>query len=82
MQLSWVKVGLEAAVELLRAGANDLGGTLMDETISRMAGSDHGVRQDPEALRAVARAAGRVPAERSTDYSRIEPDGIRYRLAS
>ena len=82
VQLSWVKVGLDAAVSLLRAGANDLGGTLMDETISRMAGSDHGVRQDPESLRAVARAAGRIPAERSTDYSRIEPDGIRYRIAS
>jgi FO synthase len=82
VQLSWVKVGMEAAVELLGAGANDLGGTLMDETISRMAGSDHGVRQDPESLRAVARAAGRSPAERTTDYARIEPDGIRYRIAS
>ena len=82
VQLSWVKVGMDAAVELLRAGANDLGGTLMDETISRMAGSDHGVRQDPESLRAVARAAGRIPAERTTDYSRIVPEGIRYRIAS
>ena len=82
VQLSWVKVGMEAAVELLNAGANDLGGTLMDETISRMAGSDHGVRQDPESLRAVALAAGRTPAERTTDYSRIEPDGIRYRIAT
>ena len=82
IQLSWVKVGMEAGVTLLRAGANDLGGTLMDETISRMAGADHGVRQDPESLRALARAAGRIPAERTTDYSRIEPDGIRYRLAS
>jgi FO synthase len=82
VQLSWVKVGLEAAVGLLRAGANDLGGTLMDETISRMAGADHGVRQDPESLRAVARAAGRIPAERTTDYGRIEPAGIRYRIAS
>jgi FO synthase len=82
VQLSWVKVGMEAAVELLQAGANDLGGTLMDETISRMAGADHGVRQDPESLRAVALAAGRVPAERSTDYSRIEPGGIRYRIAT
>ena len=82
VQLSWVKVGLEAALDLLRAGANDLGGTLMDETISRMAGSDHGVRQDPESLRAVARAAGRIPAERTTDYGRVAPDGIRYRIAS
>ena len=61
---------------------DDLGGTLMDETISRMAGSDHGVRQDPESLRAVAVQAGRIPAERTTDYSRIEPLGIRYRIAS
>ncbi|MGH8904560.1 MAG: bifunctional FO biosynthesis protein CofGH [Egibacteraceae bacterium] len=80
VQLSWVKVGLEGAQLLLRAGANDLGGTLMEETISRMAGADHGVRQDPETLRAVALAAGRVPAERTTDYSRIEPGGIRYHL--
>ena len=81
VQLSWVKLGLDAAVQLLRAGVNDLGGTLMEETISRMAGADHGVRQDPEALRAVAVAAGRTPAERTTDYSRIEADGIRYRFA-
>jgi FO synthase len=80
VQLSWVKVGLEGARLLLFAGANDLGGTLMEETISRMAGADHGVRQDPETLRAIALGAGRVPAERTTDYSRIEPDGIRYRL--
>ena len=82
IQLSWVKVGLDAAVNLLQSGANDLGGTLMDETISRMAGSDHGVRQDPESLRAVARAAGRIPAERTTDYAQVVPDGIRYRIAS
>ena len=82
IQLSWVKVGLDAAVGLLQSGANDLGGTLMDETISRMAGSDHGVRQDPESLRAVALAAGRIPAERTTDYSHVAPDGIRYRIAS
>jgi FO synthase len=61
VQLSWVKVGLEGAVALLRAGANDLGGTLMEETISRMAGSDHGVRQDPETLRGIATKAGRCP---------------------
>jgi FO synthase len=80
VQLSWVKVGLEGAHVLLHAGANDLGGTLMEETISRMAGADHGVRQDPETLRALTVAAGRIPAERTTDYSRIERDGIRYRL--
>ena len=77
VQLSWVKLGVERAVELLNAGVNDLGGTLMEETISRMAGSDHGVRKDPAELRALATAAGRPAAERTTDYSRIEPDGIR-----
>ena len=80
VQLSWVKLGTERAVELLNAGVNDLGGTLMEETISRMAGSDHGVRKDPEDLRAIATAAGRPAAERTTDYARMEPDGIRYRL--
>jgi FO synthase len=80
LQLSWVKLGLEGAVALLGAGCNDLGGTLMEETISRMAGADHGTRQDPETLRAVARSAGRTPAERTTDYSRVEPGGIRYLL--
>jgi FO synthase len=80
LQLSWVKVGLEGAVALLQAGCNDLGGTLMEETISRMAGADHGVRQDPETLRGIAEAAGRTPAERTTDYARIEPEGIRCRF--
>ncbi len=82
VQLSWVKLGTERAVELLNAGVNDLGGTLMEETISRMAGADHGVRKDPEELRAIAAAAGRPAAERTTDYSRIEPSGIRYQLVS
>ncbi len=82
IQLSWVKLGLDGAVQLLQAGCNDLGGTLMEETISRMAGADHGVRQDPETLRAVATAAGRPAAERTTDYSRIEPGGIRYKVAA
>jgi FO synthase len=81
IQMSWVKLGLDGARALLEAGCNDLGGTLIEETISRMAGADHGVRQDPEALRAVAASVGRIPAERTTDYSRIEPDGIRYRIA-
>ena len=82
VQLSWVKMGMERAVDILQGGANDLGGTLMEETISRMAGSDHGIRQSPEALRELAAAAGRPAAERTTTYSRIEPDGIRYTLAA
>jgi FO synthase len=80
IQMSWVKVGLDGARRLLQAGCNDLGGTLMEETISRSAGADHGVRQDPETLREIAVAAGRIPSERTTDYSRIEPDGIRYKV--
>jgi hypothetical protein len=80
VQLSWVKLGLDRAVSLLQGGVNDLGGTLMEETISRMAGSEHGVRQSPEALREVAVAAGRPVAERSTLYDRRAPAGIRYQL--
>ncbi len=81
IQLSWVKMGLERATELLAGGVNDLGGTLMEETISRMAGSTHGIRQTPEDLRAVAAAAGRPVAERDTLYQRIEPAGIRHQVA-
>ena len=75
IQLSWVKIGLERAVTLLQGGCNDLGGTLMEETISRMAGSQHGVRQTPESLRATAAAAGRPAAQRTTTYDRVEPTG-------
>jgi FO synthase len=69
LQASWVKMGLDAATEALRWGVNDLGGTLMEESISRMAGSEHGVRLDPEDLIAAAWAAGRPAAERDTLYS-------------
>ena len=72
LQASWVKMGLEGATEALRWGVNDLGGTLMEENISRMAGSQHGVRLEPEQLIAAARAAGREPAQRTTLYEIIE----------
>jgi len=72
LQASWVKMGLDAATEALRWGVNDLGGTLMEENISRMAGSQHGVRLDPEQLIGAARAAGREPAQRTTLYEIIE----------
>jgi len=68
LQASWVKMGLDAATEALRWGVNDLGGTLMEESISRMAGSYHGVRLEPEDLVAAAHAAGRPAAERTTLY--------------
>jgi FO synthase len=72
LQASWVKMGLEGATEALRWGVNDLGGTLMEENISRMAGSQHGVRLEPEQLIAAARAAGREPAQRTTLYEIVE----------
>jgi FO synthase len=68
LQASWVKMGLDAATEALRWGVNDLGGTLMEESISRMAGSYHGVRLDPEDLIGAAHRAGRPAAERTTLY--------------
>ena len=68
LQASWVKMGLDAASESLRWGVNDLGGTLMEESISRMAGSYHGTRLDPEQLVGAAHRAGRPAAERTTLY--------------
>ncbi len=68
VQASWVKMGLDAATEALRWGVNDLGGTLMEESISRLAGSYHGVRLEPRDLAAAAHAAGRPAAERTTLY--------------
>ena len=69
LQASWVKMGLDAATEALRWGVNDLGGTLMEESISRMAGSYHGVKLDAErAGRRPRTAAGRPAAERTTLY--------------
>jgi FO synthase len=68
LQASWVKMGLDAATEALRWGVNDLGGTLMEESISRLAGSYHGVRLDPDDLVGAAHRAGRPAAERTTLY--------------
>jgi FO synthase len=68
VQASWVKMGLESATEALRWGVNDLGGTLMEESISRLAGSQHGTKLDPDQLVAAAHAAGRPAAERTTLY--------------
>ena len=72
LQASWVKMGLDAASESLRWGVNDLGGTLMEENISRMAGSQHGVRLEPEDLIEAARRVGRTPAQRTTLYELVE----------
>jgi FO synthase len=72
VQVSWVKLGVEAASEILRSGANDFGGTLMEETISRMAGAGWGIRMAPEQFDDAIRAIGRTPAVRTTTYDRIE----------
>jgi FO synthase len=69
MQCSWVKLGDEGTVAMLNGGCNDLGGTLMEETISRMAGSTNGSNRTIEQLQAIAAAAGRPARQRTTSYS-------------
>ena len=72
MQVSWVKMGIEACQLILQGGANDFGGTLMEETISRMAGAEWGIRKEPEELIDAIRAIERVPRERTTTYGYVE----------
>lgn len=74
VQASWVKLGLAGAGQLLAAGVDDLGGTLMDENISRAAGASHGQRVDDADLRAVAETAGRRLVRRTTLYAPADPD--------
>ncbi|MPY51145.1 bifunctional FO biosynthesis protein CofGH [Streptomyces acidicola] len=71
IQTSWVKLGTEGAAEMLRSGANDVGGTLMEETISRMAGSSYGSYKSVKDLIAVADAAGRPAKPRTTLYGEV-----------
>jgi len=68
IQTSWVKMGSEGAAFCLEAGANDLGGTLMNESITRAAGAVHGQEMPPESMEEVIRALGREPRQRSTLY--------------
>jgi len=76
IQLSWVKLGVAGARQLLRAGVNDLGGTLIDENISRAAGASHGQMMDAAAFRALVTPLGRTLAQRTTLYGRVvDPDG-------
>ena len=74
IQTSWVKMGPEGAVACLRAGANDLGGTLMNETITRAAGAAHGQELPPERVEELIRGLGRVPVQRTTLYGQPPPD--------
>src|SRR6266536_4557338 len=72
IQVSWVKCGLDGCRLVLGSGANDLGGTLMNESISRAAGASHGQEVTPEEMRATIRSIGRIPAPRSTTYQILE----------
>src|SRR5690606_29607621 len=68
IQVSWVKMGEEGIAAALNAGANDLGGVLMDESISRAAGTEHGQEFPPQAMEQSIRAVGRIPQQRTTFY--------------
>ncbi len=66
IQVSWVKLGFDGSLACLEAGANDFGGTLMEESISKAAGANFGEYVSPGEFRAMIRAIGRTPAERTT----------------
>ena len=79
VQVSWVKLGREGVAAALRAGVNDLGGTLMNESISRAAGARHGQEFPPESMEELIRATGRIPRQRTTLYGEVADE---RRLAS
>ena len=74
IQASWVKLGAEGIRQCLAAGVNDLGGTLMDESISRSAGASHGQEMTPQDMEAIILSAGRIPRQRTTLYRNAEED--------
>ncbi|MGE0340745.1 MAG: 7,8-didemethyl-8-hydroxy-5-deazariboflavin synthase, partial [Xanthobacteraceae bacterium] len=74
VQASWVKVGPDGAGALLRGGANDLGGTLMNESISRAAGTQHGQELGPERLEEIICSLQRVPEQRTTLYAKASAE--------
>jgi FO synthase len=78
IQASWVKLGIDGAQAVLRAGANDLGGTLMNESISRAAGASHGQEMPPEQMEKAIRALGREPRQRTTLYGTPDPERRRH----
>jgi FO synthase len=71
VQVSWVKLGIEACQRILQSGANDFGGTLMEETISRMAGAEWGIEMTSDGFDDAIRELGRIPAVRNTTYDRV-----------
>ena len=82
VQASWVKLGIDGAQAVLRAGGNDLGGTLMNESISRAAGADHGQELPPEAMEAAIRAIGRTPRQRTTLYGEAPAERVAASFAA
>lgn len=72
VQASWVKIGLDGAAQLLRSGCNDMGGTLMNENISRAAGAAHGQEMTATRITQLAEQLGRRAEQRSTGYGRVE----------
>ena len=74
IQASWVKLGTRGITAVLKAGVNDLGGTLMNESISRAAGAEHGQEMTPEQMEALIRANGRTPRQRTTLYTDAPPE--------
>ncbi|MEY3093118.1 MAG: synthase [Actinomycetota bacterium] len=73
VQVSWVKIGVDGARQLLQAGCNDMGGTLMDENISRAAGANHGQKMTEDGFRAVTAPLGRTLVQRNTAYRHLHP---------
>ncbi len=82
IQVSWVKVGPQGAAACLAAGANDMGGTLMNESISRAAGNEHGEELPPEAMHALIESAGRVPEQRGTLYGPVSNERREHSFAA
>ena len=77
IQTSWVKMGTDGVGDCLAAGANDLGGTLMNESISRAAGADHGEELSPTRMRALVERLGRRSRQRTTLYGTPDPEQIK-----
>ena len=77
VQASWVKLGPAGSRQALAAGVNDLGGTLMNESISRAAGSEWGQELPPEQMEALIRSAGRIPRQRTTLYREVPEERVR-----
>jgi FO synthase len=82
VQASWVKLGPDGVGAALRAGVNDLGGTLMNESISRSAGAEHGQELPPRAMEALIRSHGRRPRQRTTLYADAPPERVAASFAA